>query len=101
MKAIVLRGFGGPEVLRLEEVPTPTPAAGEILVKVRSVSVNRTLDLIVRQGNYPVKVQLPHILGVDPAGVVAHVGTDTDTRSRSAIASLCCHSSLVASAATA
>src|SRR5947208_13522298 len=78
MKAIVLRGFGGPEVLRLEEVPTPTPAAGEILVKVRSVSVNRTLDLIVRQGNYPVKVQLPHILGVDPAGVVAHVGTDTD-----------------------
>ena len=78
MKAIVLRGFGGPEVLRLEEVPTPTPAAGEILVKVRSVSVNRTLDLIVRQGNYPVKVQLPHILGVDPAGIVAHVGTDTD-----------------------
>src|SRR5438067_1015796 len=78
MKAIVLRGFGGPEVLRLEEVPTPTPAAGEILVKVRSVSVNRTLDLIVRQGNYPVKVQLPHILGVDPVGVVAHVGTDTD-----------------------
>src|SRR5437773_1862738 len=79
MKAIVLRGSGGPEVLRLEEVPTPTPAAGEILVKVRSVSVNRTLDLIVRQGNYPVKVQLPHILGVDPAGVVAHVGTDADT----------------------
>jgi len=78
MKAIVLREFGGPEVLRLEEVPTPTPAAGEILVKVRSVSVNRTLDLIVRQGNYPVKVQLPHILGVDPAGIVAHVGTDTD-----------------------
>src|SRR5437867_12866933 len=78
MKAIVLREFGGPEVLRLEEVPTPTPAAGEILVKVRSVSVNRNLDLIVRQGNYPVKVQLPHILVVDPAGVVAHVGTHHD-----------------------
>src|SRR5438093_1001813 len=78
MKAIVLRGFGSPEVLRREDVPTATPAAGEILVKVRSVSVNRTLDLIVRQGNYPVRVQLPHILGVDPAGIVAHVGTDTD-----------------------
>lgn len=74
MKAVVLREFGGPEVLRLEELPTPTPAAGEVLIQVHSVSVNRTLDLIVRQGNYPVKIQLPHILGVDPAGIVVQVG---------------------------
>src|SRR5919198_2869108 len=78
MNGIVLKEFGGPEVLRLEEVPTPTLAAGEVLVKVHSVSVNRTLDLIVRQGNYPVKVQLPHVLGVDPAGVVAAIGEEVD-----------------------
>lgn len=74
MKAIVLREFGGPEVLHWEKIPTPTPAAGEALVEVHSVSVNRTLDLVVRQGNYPVKVILPHVLGVDPAGIVAQVG---------------------------
>lgn len=74
MKAVVITEFGGPEVLRLEEVPMPAPAPGEVLVKVHSVSVNRTLDLIVRQGNYSVKVALPHVLGVDPAGVVVQLG---------------------------
>lgn len=74
MKAVVLEEFGGPEVLRVKEVKTPSPGAGEVLIRVHSVSVNRTLDLIVRQGNYSVKVALPHVLGVDPAGVVAEVG---------------------------
>ncbi len=78
MRAIVLNQFGAPEVLRLEEVPAPTPAADQILLRVHSVSINRTLDLVVRQGNYPVKVQLPHVLGVDPAGVIAQVGTAVD-----------------------
>jgi NADPH2:quinone reductase len=78
VKAIVLESFGSPDVLGLQEVSTPTPAAGEILIKVHSVSVNRTLDLVVRAGNYPVKVQLPHVLGVDPAGVVAAVGEGVD-----------------------
>jgi NADPH2:quinone reductase len=74
MNAIVLREFGGPEVLKLENVPTPGPAAGEILIKVHSVSVNRTLDCIARAGKYPVKIQLPHVLGVDPAGEVVELG---------------------------
>ena len=74
LKAIVLKEFGGPEVLRLEDAPTPQPAAGEIGLKVYSVSVNRTLDLIVRAGKYPVKVQLPHVLGADPAGEVVKIG---------------------------
>jgi NADPH:quinone reductase-like Zn-dependent oxidoreductase len=74
MRAIVLREFGGPETLQLEDVPTPTPANGEVLVKVYSVSVNRTLDLSVRQGSYPVRVELPHVLGVDPAGVISALG---------------------------
>jgi len=74
MKAIVLKEFGGPEVLHYEDVPTPKPGPGEVLLKVHSVSVNRTLDLVVRQGNYPVKIQMPHVLGVDPAGVIAALG---------------------------
>jgi NADPH2:quinone reductase len=74
LKAIVLKEFGGPEVLRLEDVPAPQPAAGEIVLKVHSVSVNRTLDLIVRAGKYPVKIRLPHVLGADPAGEVIEIG---------------------------
>jgi len=70
MKAIVLREFGSPDVLRLENVFTPRPKAGEILIRVHSVSVNRTLDCIVRAGKYPVKIHLPHVLGADPAGEV-------------------------------
>ena len=76
MKAIVLRQFGGPEVLRLENVSAAQPASGEILIKVRSVSVNRTLDCTVRAGKYPVEIQMPHVLGVDPAGEVVEVGSD-------------------------
>jgi len=74
MKAIVLREFGSPDVLRLEDVFTPRPKADEILIRVHSVSVNRTLDCVVRAGKYPVKIQLPHVLGVDPAGEVVGVG---------------------------
>ena len=78
MKAIVLMEYGGPDVLRLEDVPAPRPAAGEILVRVRSVSVNRTLDCTLRAGKYPVKVAMPHVLGVDPAGEVVEVGAGVD-----------------------
>src|SRR5918999_5736105 len=78
MKAIVLREFGGPEVLSYEDVPVPRPAPGEVLLKVHSVSVNRTLDLVVRAGNYPVNIQMPHVLGVDPAGEVVEKGEGID-----------------------
>ncbi|HEX6510874.1 MAG TPA: zinc-binding dehydrogenase [Chloroflexota bacterium] len=74
MKAVVMHEFGGPEVLRFEEVPTPEPGPGEVLVKVGAVSVNRTLDLIVRAGEYVVRPPLPHVLGVDPAGTIAAIG---------------------------
>lgn len=76
MKAIVLNKFGGPEVLRLENVSAPQPASGEILIKVRSVSVNRTLDCTVRAGKYPVEIRMPHVLGVDPAGEVVETGAN-------------------------
>ena len=74
MKAMVIRECGPPEVMRLEEISTPTPGPGEVLIRVHAVSVNRTLDLAVRAGTYAVRPTFPHILGVDPSGVVATVG---------------------------
>jgi NADPH:quinone reductase-like Zn-dependent oxidoreductase len=74
MKAVVLRSFGGPEQLRLETVPDPTPAFGEIVIKVAAVSINRSFDLTVRKGNYSRGAVLPLVLGADPSGTVTAVG---------------------------
>lgn len=70
MMAVAVREFGGPEVLRFEELPTPTPGPGEALVKVHAVSVNRTLNLIIRAGNCRTDAEFPSVLGVDPTGLV-------------------------------
>jgi NADPH:quinone reductase-like Zn-dependent oxidoreductase len=74
MKAMVLREYGGPEVLRLEDIDRPVPKAGEVLVKVHKVSVNITLDILLRKGLYAKKPPLPHVLGCDPTGEIAAVG---------------------------
>ncbi len=76
MKAMLIREHGGPEVMHLEDVPTPTPGPGEAVIQVRAVSVNRTLDIAVRAGTYARKVALPHVVGTDPCGVVGAVGPD-------------------------
>ncbi|MPZ86928.1 MAG: zinc-binding dehydrogenase [Nitriliruptorales bacterium] len=78
MRAVVLREFGGPEALKLEEVPDPSPEAGEVIVEVHAVTVNRSLDLKVREAGATRGVTLPHVLGVDPAGVVVATGDDVD-----------------------
>ncbi len=80
MKAVVFREFGPPRVLHIEEVSTPVPGPGEVLVRVHAVSVNRTLDLAVRSGKYARRPGLPHVLGADPCGVVAAVGPGVTTR---------------------
>jgi NADPH:quinone reductase-like Zn-dependent oxidoreductase len=77
---MVFHEFGPPEVLCLEEVPTPEPGPGEVLVRVEAVSVNRTLDLAVRAGVYAHRPPLPHVLGVDPCGVVVAVGSQVTAR---------------------
>ena len=80
MKAIVMREFGGPEVLKLEDFPDPVPGPDELVFKVHAVSVNRTLDLVVRAGEYSGQTTLPHILGVDPSGVVTAIGKNVTDR---------------------
>jgi NADPH:quinone reductase len=70
----VVREFGPPSVLRIEDVPTPRPGPGEVLIEVHSVSVNRTLDCFVRAGTYARPISLPFTPGADPAGVVVAVG---------------------------
>lgn len=74
MKAMVIETFGGPEVLEYKDVPDPAAAAGEVVVQVKACSVNRTLDLEVRQRGAGFGVTLPHISGADPSGVVTQVG---------------------------
>lgn len=80
MNAVVLHEFGGPEVLRFEPFARPVPGPGEVLVQVHAVSVNRTLDLVARAGKYVAPLALPHILGVDPAGVVVELGEGVSER---------------------
>jgi len=71
MKAALIRGFGGPEVLRYEDVPDPKPRPDQVLIRVRACALNH-LDLWVRHGLPGVK--LPHILGSDVAGEVIEIG---------------------------
>ena len=73
MKAIVVHEFGGPEVLKLEEVPTPKPAAGQVLVRIHAAGVN-PYDTYMRAGTYAVKPPLPYTPGSDAAGVIEAVG---------------------------
>ena len=72
MKAIVVDRPGGPEVLRLGEVPDPVPGDGEVLLRVRATAVNRA-DLLQRQGFYPPPPGASEIIGMEAAGEVEEV----------------------------
>jgi len=71
VKAIRVHSPGGPEALRYEDVPQPSPAAGDVLVKVEAAGVNY-IDVYQRTGMY--KVATPFTLGQEAAGVVTAVG---------------------------
>jgi NADPH:quinone reductase len=75
MKAIRVAAFGGPEVLRLEEVPTPKPGPGEVLVRIHATGVN-PVETYIRAGTYARLPELPYTPGNDGAGVVEQVGAD-------------------------
>ena len=80
MRALVMHGFGGEEVLELADVPPPEPAPGEVLVRVGAVEVSGTRDVATRTGKHAFsqQVTLPHVLGGDFAGTVEAVGPGVD-----------------------
>lgn len=69
MRAIVLRAVGGPENLSLEELPTPVPGPGEVLVKTEAIGVTFT-EAAMRSGKLPLPVELPAPFGFEAAGTV-------------------------------
>ncbi len=78
MKAAIIREFGDPTVFTIEEVDTPTPRPGHVLVKILAAGVNR-FDHYIREGSVVPDLQFPHILGTDAAGEIAEVGPGVDT----------------------
>src|ERR1041385_1531972 len=73
MKAIQLTQTGGPEVLKLAEIPNPKPKPHEAVVKLSACGVN-FIDIYLREGRYP--AQLPFVNGQEAAGLVTEVGSD-------------------------
>ncbi len=80
MKAVRVSAFGGPEVLKLEDVPAPRPGSGEVLVRVKAVGVN-PVDTYMRSGAYgAANPALPWTPGTDAAGVVEAAGPGVEAR---------------------
>jgi NADPH2:quinone reductase len=79
MRAIRVHQFGGPEVLKLEEIPTPQPTANQVLVRIRAIGVN-PVETYIRSGLYGsapgVISNLPYTPGRDAAGVVEKIGAE-------------------------
>lgn len=73
MKAARIHRFGGPEVIRIEDIPTPEPGQGEVLIRVHAASVN-PVDWKIRQGGYLSEDKLPMTLGRDVCGTIDQMG---------------------------
>jgi NADPH:quinone reductase-like Zn-dependent oxidoreductase len=76
MKAIVIHGYGGPEILKYQDYPDPVPGPGEVLIKVAAASVN-PFDFKIRSGALKdfIPTTFPAILGIDLSGEVESVGS--------------------------
>jgi NADPH:quinone reductase len=81
MKAIRVHEFGGPEVMRLEELPDPAPGADDVLVRIRAAGIN-PVDAYIRTGTYARKPPLPYTPGSDGAGDVDAVGANVKALAR-------------------
>ena len=78
MKAIVVREFGQPEVMKLEDLPDSPPGRGQVLVRVKAVGVN-PVEAYIRSGAYARKPNLPYTPGTDIGGLVEQVGPEVTT----------------------
>jgi NADPH:quinone reductase-like Zn-dependent oxidoreductase len=77
VRAVVFHEFGNADVLRVEELPDPTPGTGEVLVEVTASALNH-LDIDVRDGVSRFPIEFPHTLGVEPVGRIAVLGEGVD-----------------------
>ena len=68
MKAAVIHEAGGPEVLKIENLPVPKPKSGEVLIRVKAFGLNRS-ELFTRQGHSP-GVEFPRVLGIEATGII-------------------------------
>jgi NADPH:quinone reductase-like Zn-dependent oxidoreductase len=73
MRALTIHQHGEVDCLRLEEIPEPSPAPGEVVLETRAAALNH-LDIWVRKGRPGLSLSMPHVLGCDASGVVAEVG---------------------------
>lgn len=73
MLAALFRSHGGLDTLKVEEVPTPEPRPGEVLIRVRACGVNR-VDILSRLGETPGAIALPHVSGTETSGEIAMLG---------------------------
>ena len=89
MRAVIVEHPGGPEVLQIGEIPDPVPGRGELLVRVRATALNR-LDLLQREGRYPLPPGAPETLGVEMAGEVVGWGEDVTGWTRGTACARCC-----------
>ena len=78
MKAIVVREFGAPEVMKQEEIPAPQIDANQVLIRVKAAGVN-PVDTYIRSGNYAALPDLPYTPGKDAAGIVEAVGENINS----------------------
>ena len=78
MKAVLMDGFGGSEVLRWGDAPVPAPGRGQVLIEVVATSVNRA-DISQREGKYPPPPGESEILGLEVAGVVRETGPGVES----------------------
>jgi len=77
MKAIRVHEFGGPELLKLEEIADLSPGPGQVLVEIQAAGVN-PVDTYIRSGTYHLKPPLPYTPGMDAAGIVMATGEGVD-----------------------
>ena len=73
MKAVRVSEFGGPEMLKIQDVPDPKPDSGQVLVRVEAAGIN-PVDTYIRSGTYARKPKLPYTPGTDAGGVIEAVG---------------------------
>lgn len=77
VKIVRFHQTGGPEVLQIDELPLPEPAAGEVRLRVKAIGLNRA-EVMFRSGRYLVEPELPSKLGYQASGTVEAVGPDVD-----------------------